>query len=140
MGILAAALTRESMELYGGLIKPPISPPAILFPIVWTVLYILMGISSGIVYIKRESNPEAARRGLRYYLISLVFNFSWSIIFFRMRAILLALICLAALIYFIVKTVIEYYKADRVAAYLQIPYALWCGFAAYLNAAILFLN
>ena len=110
VGIIAAALTRESMDIYGMLNKPPLSPPAILFPIVWTVLYVLMGVSSGLVYSNRENNEKAAKNGLKYYAISLAFNFLWSIIFFRLNSLLLAFICLLLLLYFIIRTVIEYNK------------------------------
>lgn len=140
VGIISAALTRSSMQLYGELTKPPLSPPAILFPIVWTILYILMGISSGLVYIKREENPEAAKRGLIYYAISLIANFLWSIVFFNLRAILLALIVIIILLYLIIRTILEYNKVYPTAAYLQIPYALWVAFATYLNIAFLILN
>lgn len=140
VGIASAALTRESMDIYGRLNTPPLSPPAILFPIVWTLLYILMGISSAMVYVKRDRNPEAARRGLIYYGVSLVLNFSWSIIFFNMQAVFFALLVLGGLFYCIIRTIIEYRKVCPAAAYLQIPYALWVAFAGYLNAGIWLLN
>ena len=82
VGITAAALTRDNMDIYQTLTTPPLAPPAILFPIVWTILYILMGISSAGVYTNMEINPEAAKLGLGYYAVSLVLNFLWSIIFF----------------------------------------------------------
>ncbi len=140
VGISAAALTRDSMDIYGQLNTPPLSPPAILFPIVWTVLYVLMGVSSAMVYINRDKEPVAAKRGLIYYAVSLILNFSWSIVFFRLQAAFFALIILIALLYTIVKTILEYRRVSSLAAYLQIPYALWVGFAGYLNAGIWLLN
>ncbi len=140
VGTLAALLTRGSMEIYGILKTPPAAPPAILFPIVWTVLYILMGISSATVYINSEVDPAAANLGLRRYFASLVFNFLWSIIFFNIRSPLAALVTLLVLLYLIIATIISYKRVSPIAAYLQIPYLLWVAFAGYLNAGIYFLN
>nr|MBE6545271.1 tryptophan-rich sensory protein [Oscillospiraceae bacterium] len=140
VGIIAAALTRNNMDIYGQLKTPPLSPPAILFPIVWTILYILMGVSSAIVYLDREKNRRAVKKGLTYYAVSLVLNFAWSIIFFNLEAAFFALIVLITLLYCIVRTIIEYLKVKPLAAYLQIPYALWVAFAGYLNAGIWLLN
>ncbi len=140
VGTLAALLTRGSMDIYDSINTPPLSPPGILFPIVWTVLYILMGVSSALVFINRERDMESARSGLSAYLSSLVFNFLWSIIFFNIRSFLAALVTLAVLLYFIVRTVICYRRVSPLAAALQIPYILWVAFAGYLNGAILFLN
>ena len=81
VGIISAGLTRESMEVYETLNSPPLSPPPILFPIVWSLLYILMGISSAMIYTNKESNPTNAKKGLSWYAVSLIFNLSWSIIF-----------------------------------------------------------
>ena len=140
VGIIAAALTMGDMDVYSKLKTPPLAPPAILFPIVWNILYILMGISSALVYRNSEKNIEAAKKGLLYYVISLALNFSWTLIFFKFQAAFFALICIVAMLYFIIRTIIEYYKVNRIAAYLQIPYALWVAFATYLNAGIWLLN
>ena len=140
VGTLSALLTRGSMDIYGEIETPPLAPPGFLFPIVWAVLYVLMGISSALIWQRREENPTVAKRGLRFYGISLVFNFLWSIIFFNYQSYLAALVWLAALLYFIVRTVIEYKKISPVAAYLEIPYAVWVLFAGYLNFGIFWLN
>ncbi len=140
VGISAALLTSGSMDIYSELNTPPLSPPSILFPIVWTVLYTLMGISSGMVW-RSKSIPSGAReRGLIYYAVSLVFNFGWSIIFFRLRRFLLAFVWLLALLYLIIRTILEYRKVSPKAAYLQLPYALWVTLAGYLNFGIWVLN
>jgi len=140
VGIAAAALTRSGMDIYGQLKQPPLSPPALVFPIVWTVLYTLMGVSSGMVWENRESAPEDARRGLTYYGVSLALNFLWSLIFFNMREFRYSLVILAAMLYCVVRTIILYRRVKPIAAYLQIPYALWLLFAGYLNVGILILN
>ncbi len=140
VGTLSALLTRGSMGIYGEITSPPLAPPGWLFPIVWTLLYVLMGVSSAIVYLERNKDIVGAVLGLRYYAISLIFNFAWSIIFFNLRRFFLAFIWLLFLIYFIVKTVLQYRKASPLAAYLQIPYILWVIFAGYLNLAIWYLN
>lgn len=140
VGIASAALTKDNMNVYSKLNTPPLSPPAFLFPLVWTILYILMGVSSAMIYTNRDRNPDAAKQGLIYYAISLVLNFSWSIIFFNLQAAFFALIVLIALLYTIIKTILEYRKVWKAAAYLQIPYAIWVAFAGYLNAGIWLLN
>lgn len=140
VGIASAALTKDSMKVYSTLNSPPLAPPSFLFPIVWTVLFVLMGISSAMVYTKRDSNPDAAKKGLIYYALSLVANFSWSIVFFNLQAAFFALLVLLVLLFLIVTTIIRYRKVCPVAAYLQIPYAVWVLFAGYLNAGIWLLN
>ena len=140
VGIVSAALTRGNMNIYEQLNTPPLSPPSILFPIIWTILYVLMGISSAMIYTNRERNPEAAKRGLIWYGVSLVLNFSWSIVFFNLQAAFFALLVLIALLFTIIRTMLEYRKVKPIAAYLQIPYAIWVAFAGYLNVGIWLLN
>jgi len=140
VGLLSALLTRESMNIDETVNTPPLSPPSILFPIVWSILYVLMGISSAMVYLRRENDPDSASRGLAFYGASLFVNFLWSIIFFNMQKFLFAFVWLLLLLYLIVKTVFFYKKVYPTAAYLQIPYILWVSFAGYLNLAIYLLN
>ena len=99
-----------------------------------------MGISSAMIYTNRERNPEAAKRGLIWYGVSLVLNFSWSIVFFNLQAAFFALLVLIALLFTIIRTMLEYRKVKPIAAYLQIPYAIWVAFAGYLNVGIWLLN
>lgn len=140
VGALSAYLTRNNMQIYQSIQTPPLSPPSILFPIVWTVLYVLMGISSAMVYIHRENNEKSAAEGLAFYAASLLVNFLWSIIFFNMQRFLFAFIWLLLLLYLIVRTVLAYKRVYTLAAYLQIPYILWVSFAGYLTIAIYILN
>ena len=140
VGIISAALTRENMDIYDKLQTPPLSPPSILFPIVWTVLYVLMGISSAMIFIDRIKDSNAAKSGLIIYALSLILNFSWSLIFFNLEAALLALVVLIALLVTIIRTIILYKRVNPIASYLQIPYAVWVLFAGYLNAGIWLLN
>ena len=140
VGILSALITKDNMDIYSELNTPPLAPPSWLFPIAWTLLYILMGISSAMVFLDRDKDFDSARCGLRYYAVSLVLNFGWSIIFFNARAFLFAFVWLLVLLFTIVKTIFCYRKVNPAAAYLQIPYALWVAFAGYLNAGIWLLN
>ncbi len=138
-GGLSALLTMQNMDLYSEIVTPPLAPPAILFPIVWTVLYVLMGVSAALVY-TAEGVPGKKRAALTTYGASLVFNFAWSILFFNMRAFLFSFVWLLVLLFLIVKTILDYKEIRPVAAYLQIPYAVWVTFAGYLNFAIWLLN
>ena len=140
VGALSALLTRDSMNIYGEIVTPSFAPPAILFPIVWTVLYVLMGISAALVYTKREKAPLAARDGLVLFGVSLFVNFTWSLIFFGLRAFLFASLWVLLLFLLVAGTIYYYAKVSRAAALLQIPYLLWVAFATVLTVAIFLLN
>ncbi len=140
IGLLSSFLTRGQMDLYSRINPPPLAPPAILFPIVWTILYLLMGISAARIYLKKEDFPKESADALTVFFVSLALNFSWSIIFFNYRAFWAAFICIIALWISILLTILRYKKIDPTAAYLQIPYLVWVTFAAYLNLAIAILN
>lgn len=132
-----SALISGNMSAYSALNQPPLSPPGCVFPIVWTILYILMGISSYIIY---SSKRHEKSKALLLYGIQLFFNFCWSIIFFRFNLYLFAFIWLIVLICIIVLMIKEFYRVSSLAAKLQIPYLLWCLFAAYLNFWIFIMN
>lgn len=139
-GGLSAFLTKNSMEVYKNINQPPLAPPMILFPIVWLILFILMGISSAIIYTKRSTNPREALSGLIIYGLQLIVNFFWSIIFFNMQAYLFAFIWLLLLWVLIIMMILQFRKISPLAAYLQISYLLWVTFAGYLNIMIFLLN
>ena len=126
-----------NMSSYSILNKPAFSPPGFIFPVVWTILYILMGASSYIVYSSNSSNKSKA---LLLYCIQLFFNFCWSIIFFGLDLFLFAFIWLIALIFIIIIMIRQFLIVNPLSAYLQIPYLIWCIFAAYLNFSIFLLN
>lgn len=132
-----SALFSGNMSEYMTLNKPPLSPPPFIFPVIWTILYILMGISSYIVFISENHNKNKA---LRVYSIQLFFNFFWSILFFKFSMYLLAFIWLVVLIFLISIMIYRFYKISPLSAYLQVPYLIWCIFAAYLNFMIYKLN
>lgn len=137
VGGLSALLTMGSMEIYGALKQPPLSPPGFLFPIVWSILFILMGISSYLVYISDSKNKTKA---LIIYAVQLVFNFFWTIIFFNMQSYLFAFIWLVILWILIIAMIVSFWKISKPAALLQIPYLLWVTFAGYLNLGVYLLN
>ena len=139
VGIASSLLTMENMGIYSEVNTPPLSPPSWLFPVAWTVLYILMGISSALVWCTKTDNT-AKETGLAYYIASLIFNFGWSIIFFNLRAFFVAFAWLCVLWILILFTVVFYARVNKTAAYLQLPYLVWVTFAGYLNIAIALLN
>ena len=139
VGGLSAFFTRDAMMDFETLIKPPLSPPGWLFPIVWTVLYILMGISSYIIY-QSDGNEIIKRSALSAYALQLFLNFFWSIIFFNMKNYLFAFIWLILLILTIVATMLRFKRISDTAFYLLVPYLIWCIFALYLNFGIYILN
>lgn len=139
VGVLAALLSSGGTQLYNSsLAKPPLSPPAVVFPIVWTVLYTLMGISAARIWLSPESAER--RRGLNIYIAQLIVNFFWSLIFFNAQAFGFAFFWLLLLWVLILWMILTFYKTDKLAALLQIPYLLWVSFAGYLNFMIWQLN
>lgn len=140
VGILSALFTKGNMDIYKEIVKPPLAPPSLLFPIAWSILYVLMGISSAQIYSRTEEARERRNSAFKFYIISLAFNFGWSIIFFNIGEFFYAFLWLLVLLYFVIRTILEYRKIYPLAAYLQIPYALWVAFAGYLNVAIAILN
>lgn len=140
IGSLSAFLVRENVHIYAMLHKPPLSPPAILFPIVWTLLYILMGISCARISLQKTTYPDDVFDALLNYALQLIFNFLWPIIFFNMCTFLFAFIWLAVLWTSILKMIFKFSRLDTTAAYLQIPYLLWVTFAGYLNFMIYLMN
>ena len=138
VGILAGILSRGGLSLYAMIEKPPLSPPAVVFPVVWTVLYALMGIGAARVYGSEDSVWR--KWGLNLFVIQLVVNFFWPLIFFNAQAYGFALIWLVLLWALVLAQILLYRKVDRLAAVLQIPYLLWLTFAAYLNFAVWQMN
>lgn len=137
VGGLSALLTTSSMEHYGQLKQPPLAPPGWLFPIVWTILFLLMGIAAYLVWMQNDPDRKTA---LTLYAVQLGFNFFWTIIFFNLRSYGLALVWLIALWVLILLTVRYFYKSTPAAGILLVPYLLWVTFAAYLNAGVWLLN
>ncbi len=121
---------------YNSLEKPPLAPPAIVFPIVWTIIYILMGISYGRLKVKELTNEKIDF----IYYTQLVINALWSIFFFVFKWRLFSFFWILLLIVFVIWMIIEFYKKDKVAGLLQIPYLLWILFASYLNLSFYILN
>ena len=139
VGALSGWLTREGTKNYTqAIVQPPLSPPAIVFPIVWAVLFALMGIGAARVYLSPASGARS--RGLLLFFVQLAFNFLWSILFFNLQAFGLAFFWLIALWLLILWMTITFYQVDRTAALLQIPYLLWVAFAGYLTLGVWVLN
>ena len=121
---------------YNSLIQPELAPPAILFPIVWTILYFLMGLSYGIITIYSDLDSDVKT----IYYSQLIVNLIWPIIFFVMKNRLLALIWIILLLILIIIMIVKFIKKNKVASLIQIPYLLWTIFATYLNFSIYLLN
>lgn len=137
VGILSSILSKGGMELFSQLNKPPFSPPGWLFPIVWTILYIMMGIASYLIYISYSYKKDQA---LLIYTLQLFVNFFWSIFFFRFEWYFFSFIWIILLILFVILTISLFYPISKLSAYLLIPYLLWIIFAGYLNFGIYLLN
>lgn len=139
VGGLSALLTGNNMRLFDMVNKPPLSPPGWLFPVVWTLLYTLMGIASYLM-LTGEGTKEEKSRALSVYIYQLVVNFLWSTWFFNFQWYLFSFFWLLLLWVLILVTLIRFYQISKPAGYLLIPYLLWVTFAGYLNLGIALLN
>lgn len=138
-GLVSGLLSRAGTVRYAEtVIKPPLSPPAVLFPIVWTILYALMGFGAARVWMSEDT--PLRRRGLNLFVAQLIVNFFWSLIFFNLQAYGFAFLWLLLLLALVVWMSIVFYRVEPLAGYLQIPYIVWLVFAAYLSAGVWILN
>ena len=139
VGLISGLLSREGTRLFGETaLQPPLSPPAIVFPIVWTILYALMGVSAARIALAPSSTARS--RGLNLFIAQLIVNFFWSLIFFNAKAYGFAFLWLLLLWFLVLWMILTFRKVDPLAAILQIPYLLWLTFAAYLNYGVWMLN
>ena len=139
VGTVAGLLTRTAMQDFDVLIKPPLSPPGWLFPVVWTILYTLMGISAFLIKTS-DADAEVKSDALMIYNYQLIVNFLWSIFFFHFEWRLFSFVWILLLWVLIILMIRQFDKISKIAAYLNIPYLLWVTFAAYLNFGIWWLN
>lgn len=134
---LGALLTGDAMGAYAGFVRPPLSPPGWLFPVVWSVLYTLMGVSAYLVYTSENENRTGA---LKLFALQLAVNILWPLLFFRFEAFWLAFGWLVILWALVLACLLTFRKLSPAAAWLQLPYLLWLTFAGYLNLMTALLN
>lgn len=139
VGGLSTLLTHGSMEAFHQLRQPPLTPPDWLFPVVWGVLYVMMGIASYLIC-KADATPQMRYSALIAYGVMLVFNFIWPLLFFRLGVRLVAFMWLLLLFGLVVFTASLFYRVRKTAGALFIPYLLWTAFAGYLNFGVYWLN
>ena len=136
-GGLAALLTQGAGQVYGALRQPPLSPPAWVFPVVWSLLYLLMGIAAYLVWMRDSTGRNGA---LALYALQLALNFVWPLLFFNLQNYALAFFWLLLLWLFLLVTTLRFFKETPAAGWLLVPYLLWVTFAAYLNGGVWLLN
>ena len=134
-GVLVGLIISGYMN-YGDMVKPPLSPPSYIFPIVWTILYILMGISYFIATKDKENDKELNQ----IYILQLLVNFFWPIIFFVLKMYFTAFFWIILLLILVIIMIKELLKNNKISGCLQIPYFIWLLFATYLNIGIFLLN
>jgi tryptophan-rich sensory protein len=138
-GAVSALLSGDFTSFYAEVIQPPLSPPAWLFPVVWAILYALMGISAYMIWNTGNKSKERAF-ALKVYFAQLGVNFSWSIIFFRFRQLGVAAVVAVVLLVLVVLMTLSFSKVRKLAAKLNIPYLIWLVFASYLAIGTYILN
>lgn len=137
VGGLSALLTGDSMEKYKTLRQPPLAPPGWVFPVVWTILFVLMGVGAAMVCL---SGSSSKKKPIAIYGLQLLVNFFWTILFFLLEARLFAFFWLLLLLGLAIWMAISFGRVNKTAGLLQIPYILWLLFAGYLNLAVYLLN
>ena len=138
-GILVGVITRNSIDVYNELKKSFLTPPNSIFPIVWLILYTLIGIAAYRIYMNNKAE-KSDYNGYFYYLVQLLVNFLWSIIFFNLRLYGISFILIIILLVLIIITTIKFFKVDKIAGILMVPYILWVAFASYLTFYIWMFN
>lgn len=133
VGFLSFLLTPAIRDRYAQLYRPPFAPPGWVFPVVWTVLFILMGLASFLITVSGDPRRTEA---LKYYGLQLFFNLLWPVLFFRLGLFLPAFFWLLILWFLVFIVVKKYWEIDELAGKLTFPYLLWLTFAAYLNLSI----
>lgn len=139
VGGVASLLTGGGMEVFASVEKPPLSPPGWLFPVVWTILYTLMGISSYLI-LTSDADESAKEGAIRVYGLQLLVNFLWPTFFFNFRWYGFSFFWLLLLWFLVVVMILRFREINKLAAYMNIPYLIWLTFAAYLNWGIWRLN
>ncbi len=139
VGTVSGLLSQGAMQNFQEVIKPALSPPAWLFPVVWTILYTLMGYSAYLIQTS-TANFNEKEEALMLYRYQLIVNFLWPIFFFNFEWYLFSLVWLFLLWILVLFMIRSFSKISKTAAYLNIPYLVWLTFAAYLNAGIWWLN
>ena len=139
VGGFSAFLTRDGMNYFKIVSKPPLSPPTWVFPVMWTILYLMLGAASYLIWVSGASNARRDR-ALTVYGLGLAVNFLWPIVFFTMRFYLTAFVLLLLLWILAVVTALLFSCIEEKAGKLLIPYIVWLSFAAYLNVGVWLLN
>ncbi len=139
VGMLSSLVTGDNMDVYNDVNQPPFSPPSAMFPIMWTILYILMGISAYLV-----SGPEVPAKqksaALTIFAVQLVVNFFWSPLFFKMGLVLISFFWIVLLWILVLIMILVFRRISKAAGWLQVPYLIWLTIAAYLNLGIFLMN
>ena len=139
-GALSAVISMPGMVNYQKAAKPPLTPPEWLFPVVWTILFLLMGISSYIVYTNRYSDSETRKQALWIYGAQLLVNFFWPILFFNLSAYLFSFLWIILLLVLVIVMTKKFHTVSPLSGILQIPYVIWTAFATYLTFGVFVLN
>jgi tryptophan-rich sensory protein len=139
-GIVGSIFTAPAIKTwYETIKKPSFNPPNWLFGPVWTILFFLMGVSVFLIWKKGLQFP-GTKTAIIIFIIQLIFNILWSIVFFGMKSPMGALVVIVILWIFILMTIIKFFPLSNLAGWLLIPYILWVSFASILNLAIVVLN
>lgn len=139
VGMISAAISSERMTAYESMMKPAFSPPAWVFPVAWTILYLMMGLASCLI-LAAKTDQGSKMIALLLYFIQLAMNFFWPIIFFCWEMYLWAFLWLIIMWGIVLSCVLRFFRIRRIAGYLMVPYVMWLTFAAYLNMGVLLLN
>lgn len=138
-GGLSSLLTRNTQDFYNSLIKPSFAPPSYVFGIVWTILYVLIGIASFLV-VKGGIENSGVTEAFKAYIFNLVMLFLWPLVFFNLNNLWLSLLIIIIALFTAVSVFFKFYSINKAAGYLYLPLVLWILFATVLNISIWWMN
>lgn len=139
VGLVSGFLTKNNMVVFDRINKPPLTPPSMVFPIAWAILYVMMGVASYFAITNCADGSQKLTM-LVPYAAQLILNFAWSLIFFNAEAYGVAFVCLVFMQILIIRTAIYYLSVSKLAFFMMLPYIVWVTFAGYLNLGIIVLN
>ena len=140
VGLLSAVITGNIGDTYKSFEQPPLSPPGIIFPIVWVILYGLMGVASYIIFEEIRDRREEQKQALTFYGLQLAVNFIWPIVFFKFEAYTAAVFVIFILLVLVIITAAKFKALGKTAFWFLVPYIVWLLFATYLNIGVAVLN
>ncbi len=139
VGVLSYLLTKDGVAYFeANAVKPPLMPPGWVFSVVWAILFGLMGVSTARIWVRDDSVDR--KWSLNLFIVQLILNIFWSLIFFNAKAYDIAAVWIVLLWFAVLFMILRFHKVDRLAAWMQVPYLIWLTFATFLAFGVWLVN